>query len=107
MTATKAGVKDSIRVRGFDDLIVTAKRADVVGTNRANRIGVIACRTTVKGKKGRDDLYVDSRYRGLGTWTTPRCGTYKATIYGGPGNDTLTGSYPAMTASSAARARTS
>lgn len=92
VTATNAGVKDSLRVRGFDDLIVTAKRADVIGTNRANRIGVIACRTTIKGTKGRDDLYADSRYRGLGTWATPRCGTYEATIYGGPGNDTVTGS---------------
>jgi hypothetical protein len=94
VTATKAGVEDSIRVRGFDDLIVTAKRADVIGTNRANRIGVIACRTTVTGKKGRDDLYVDARYRGLGTWTTPRCATYRSTLYGGPGNDSLAGSYP-------------
>ena len=92
MTATKAGVKESIRVRGFDDLIVAAKRAEVLGTNRANRIGVIACRTTIKGTKGRDDLYADSRYRGLGTWNTPRCGTYNATIHAGPGNDTITGS---------------
>jgi len=92
LTATKAGVTDAIRVRGFDDLIVTAKRADVIGTNRADRIGVIACRTTIKGTRGRDVLYADSQYRGLGTWTTPRCGTYKATIYGGPGNDTITGS---------------
>ena len=92
MTATKAGVTDAIRVRGFDDLIVTAKRADVIGTNRADRIGVIGCRTTFKGTRGRDVLYADSQYRGLGTWTTPRCGTYKATIYGGPGNDTITGS---------------
>ncbi len=92
VTATRAGVTDSIRVRGFDDLIVTAKRADVIGTNRANRIGVIACRTTVKGKKGRDDLHVDSTYNGLGSWITPRCGTSKATIYGGRGNDSITGS---------------
>ena len=92
ITATRAGVTDSIRVRGFDDLTVAAKRADVVGTNRANRIGVIACRTTITGKKGRDDLLVDARYRGLGTWTTPRCGSYEATIHGGPGDDTLTGS---------------
>ena len=92
VTATKAGVTDSIRVRGFDDLIVSAKRADVIGTNRANEIGVIACRTTIKGKKGRDGLYVDSDYRGLGSWTTPRCGKYKATIYGNRGNDTITGS---------------
>jgi Ca2+-binding RTX toxin-like protein len=94
VTATREDVKESIRVRGFDDLIVTAKRADVIGTNRANRIGVIACRATVKGKKGRDDLYVDSRYRGLGTWVTPRCATNRSTLYGGPGNDSLAGSYP-------------
>ncbi len=94
VTATKAGKQDSIRVRGFDDLIVSAKRADVIGTNRANRIGVIACRATVKGKKGRDDLYVDTRYRGLGFWVPPRCGTYRSTLDGGPGNDSLAGSYP-------------
>ena len=78
VTATKAGVTDAIRVRGFDDLVVAARRADVIGTNRANRIGVIACRATISGKKGRDDLYADSRYRGLGTWATPRCGTQKS-----------------------------
>jgi hypothetical protein len=94
VTASKAGVSDSIRVRGFDDLIVTAKRAEVIGTNRANRIGVIACRASVEGKKGRDDLYVDSKYRGLGTWATPRCVTYRSTLHGGPGNDSLAGSYP-------------
>jgi hypothetical protein len=93
VTATKAGKEDSIRVRGFDDLIVTAKRADVIGTDRANRIGVIACRTTIQGNKGRDDLYVDSKYNGLGSWATPRCATYRSTMYGGPGNDSLAGSY--------------
>ena len=92
VTATKAGDTDAIRVRGFDDLVVAAKRAVVIGTNRANRVGVIACRTTIKGRKGRDDLYADVRYRGLGTWITPRCGKQKATIFGGPGNDTVTGS---------------
>jgi hypothetical protein len=92
VTATKAGVEDSIRVRGFDDLIVSAKRADVIGTNRANEIEVIACRTTIKGKKGRDELYVSSDYNGLGTWVTPRCAKSKAAIYGGRGNDTITGS---------------
>ncbi|CAB4918250.1 unannotated protein [freshwater metagenome] len=92
VTASKAGNTDAIRVRGFDDLIVAAKRADVVGTNRANTIGVIACRATIRGKKGRDDLYADVRYRGLGTWSTPRCDTQKATINGDRGNDTIRGS---------------
>jgi Ca2+-binding RTX toxin-like protein len=92
VTATKAGVEDSIRVRGFDDLILSAKRADVIGTNRANEIEVIACRTTIKGKKGRDELYVSSDYNGLGTWVTPRCAKSKAAIYGNRGNDTITGS---------------
>ena len=92
MTATKAGVTDSIRVPGFGDLIVTAKRADVIGTNVANRIGIMACRTTVKVKKGRDNVSVNSTYRGTESWTTPRCAKYKATIYGHRGNDTITGS---------------
>ncbi len=90
VTATKAGVTDSVRVRSFDSLIVSAKRADVIGTNRANAIIVIACRTTIKGKKGRDGIHVELRYGG--TWTTPRCGKYRATIYGGPSNDTINGS---------------
>lgn len=92
VTATKAGVTDSIRVRGFDDLIVSAKRADVIGTNRANQIEAIACRTTIKGKKGRDESVVEVEYYGLGTWTTPRCSKRKATIYGNRGNDFIFGS---------------
>ena len=90
VTATKAGVEESIGVRGFDNLIVSAKRADVIGTSRANEIIVIACRTTIKGEKGRDGIDVELRYGN--TWTTPRCGKYRATIYGGPGNDTINGS---------------
>ena len=105
VTATRAGVEDSIRVRGFDDLVVTAKRADVIGTNRANRIGVIACRTTIKGTKGRDDLYVDSQYRGLGTWTTPRCATTGPRSTAALATTASLGA-SAVTASSAARART-
>ena len=93
MTATKAGVEESIRVRGFDDLTVTAKRADVIGTNRANHIIVIACRTTIKGMKGRDgssvELSTDTYGGGL---LVPRCSNYEATIDGGPGNDFIQGS---------------
>ena len=92
VTATKAGKERSIRLRGFDDLIVSAKRADVIGTNRANEIEFIACRTTAKGKKGRDELSVSSDYNGLGTWVTPRCDKSKATIDGNRGTDTITGS---------------
>ena len=93
VTATKAGVEESIRVRGFDDLTVTAKRADVIGTNRANHIIVIACRTTIKGMKGRDgssvELSTDTYGGGL---LVPRCSNYEATIDGGPGNDFIQGS---------------
>ena len=93
VTATKAGVEESIRVRGFDDLTVTAKRADVIGTDRANHIIVIACRTTIKGMKGRDgssvELSTDTYGGGL---SVPRCSSYKATINGGPGNDFIQGS---------------
>ncbi len=93
VTATKAGVTDSIRVRGFNGLTLAAKRADVIGTDRPNTIRVIACRTTIKGMKGRDWLYAEVRYEGLGldSWTMPRCSNYEATIYGGPRNDTIDG----------------
>ena len=40
-----------------------------------------------RGQEGPGLVYVDSEYSGLGSWTTPRCTKYKATIYGGPGND--------------------
>ena len=37
VTATKAGVEESVRVRGFNGLIVAAKRAVVIGTDRIER----------------------------------------------------------------------
>ena len=57
VTATKAGVEDSIRVSGFNGLAVAAKRAVVIGTDRKDIIRVAACRTTIKGMKGRDDTF--------------------------------------------------
>ncbi len=69
---------------------MSAKRADVIGTNRANAIIVIACRTTIKGEKGRDGIHVE--LRDGGTWTTPQRGKYRGTIYGGPDNDAINGS---------------
>ncbi|SFB41810.1 hypothetical protein SAMN05192575_11120 [Nocardioides alpinus] len=94
VTATKMGVEDSVRVRGFNGLTVAAKRADVIGTDRADHIKVIACRTTIEGMKGRDILDAEARhvlYDG-DPWTKPRCSNYEATIYGGPGNDLIDGS---------------
>ncbi|WP_210651596.1 hypothetical protein [Nocardioides sp. SYSU D00065] len=93
VTATKAGVTDSIRVRGFPDLTAAAKRADVIGTDRANHITVAACRTTIKGMKGRDILSAEARYRDLADhWVRPRCSNYEATIDGGPSIDFIEGS---------------
>ncbi|RYC13013.1 hypothetical protein [Nocardioides zhouii] len=95
VTATKAGVEESVRVRGFYGLIVAAKRAVVVGTDRIDVIRVAACRTTLKGMKGGDELYVDYKLKiyGADSLTPPRCSDYEATIYGGPGSDSLTGMY--------------
>jgi Ca2+-binding RTX toxin-like protein len=94
VTATKAGVEESIRVRGFNSLTVAAKRAVVIGTDRADIITVAACRTTIKGKKGRDHLYAEVKYRRsrFDPWTRPECSTYEATIDGGPGSDFIKGS---------------
>ncbi|MCF6376841.1 hypothetical protein L2K70_04420 [Nocardioides KLBMP 9356] len=95
VTATEAGVTDSIRVRDFNRLIVTAKRAIVIGTDRTDFIRAAACRTTIKGEKGGDDLYVDHQIKSYpaDSLTPPRCSDHKATINGGPGNDFITGNY--------------
>jgi hypothetical protein len=88
--ATKAGVDEKARVRGFDGLTLSAKRADVVGTNRRDRIDVIACRARVVAKAGKDRVSVNG---GIGyVWDVPTCGTYRAVILGGPGNDLILGS---------------
>lgn len=93
VTATKAGAEESIRVRGFPDLTVAAKRADVIGTDRANHITVAACRATITGMKGRDILSAEARYRDLADpWVRPRCSNYEATIDGGPSIDFIEGS---------------
>ena len=91
--ATKAGVTDSISVSDFDGLVVGAKRADVIGTDRKDFIRVAACRTTIKGMKGRDGLYVDDEFYSYSaeSLTMPRCSDYEATIDGGPGSDYLAG----------------
>ena len=93
VTATKAGVTDSILVSDFYGLIVAAKRAVVIGTDRKDWIRVAACRTTIKGMKGRDWLYVDDEPEtyGADSLTMPRCSDYEATIYGGPGDDSING----------------
>ncbi|WP_322921742.1 hypothetical protein [Nocardioides renjunii] len=95
VTATKAGVTDSIRISDFNGLIVAAKRAVVIGTDRTDFIRVAACRTTIKGKKGGDELYVDYKLKSHGAefLTPPRCSDYEATIDGGSGNDFITGNY--------------
>jgi Ca2+-binding RTX toxin-like protein len=94
VTATKAGVEESIRVRGFNNVTVAAKRADVIGTDRADIITVAACRTTIKGMKGRDHLYAEVKYRRsrFDPWIRPECSNYEATIDGGPGSDFIEGS---------------
>jgi Ca2+-binding RTX toxin-like protein len=94
VTATKAGVEESVRVRGFNSLTVAAKRAVVIGTDRADYITVAACRTTIKGKKGRDVLYAEVKYKGTRAdpWIRPECSNYEATMDGGSGNDLIEGS---------------
>lgn len=95
VTATKAGVTDSIRVSDFNGLTVAAKRAVVIGTGRTDFIRVAACRTTIRGEKGGDDLYVDHKLKSYpsDSLTPPRCSAREATIDGGPGNDYIAGNY--------------
>ena len=88
------------RIRSFESYLVSAKTAKVRGTNRGDRIGLVACLVKVNGGPGKDviehsaehggnvGLLAFGVYAGVGT---PKCGTYRAVIFGGRGKDRLIG----------------
>lgn len=89
--ATKAGVETTARIRGLEDLILSARRADATGTNRGEYIGLISCRARVDAKRGKDIISVSDEYDDV--WNPPDCSSYRAVIFGGGGNDTVLGSH--------------
>ena len=94
------------RIRRFESYVVSAKTANVRGTNRGDTIGLVACLVNVNGGPGKDAIKHSAEYgpndaeegnSGLAAFGvfadlgTPRCGTYRAVIVGGRGRDTIVG----------------
>jgi hypothetical protein len=94
------------RIRRFESYVVSAKTANVRGTNRGDTMGLVACRVNVNGGPGKDAIKHSAGYgpndaeegnAGLAAFGvfadlgTPRCGTYRAVIVGGRGRDTIVG----------------
>jgi Ca2+-binding RTX toxin-like protein len=94
------------RIRCFEGYGVSAKTATVRGTNRGDQMGLVACRVNVDGGPGKDVIKHSAGYgdgededgnvglAALGVYAdvgTPKCGTYRAVIFGGRGRDTIVG----------------
>ena len=92
------------RIRSFESYLVSAKTAKVRGTNRGDTMRLVACRVNVNGGPGKDVIkhlveYGDSEdeYGALAAFGvdadlgTPKCGTYRAVIFGGRGRDIIVG----------------
>ncbi len=87
------------RIRNFESYLVSAKSAKVRGTNRGDTMRLVACRVNVNGGPGKDVIRHSAESRGildiLGVFAaldTPKCGTYRAVIFGGRGRDVIKGS---------------
>ena len=94
------------RIRSFESYVVSAKTAKVRGTNRGDTMRLVACRVNVDGGPGKDvirhvveygpndDEYGNVGLAAFGVYAdfgTPKCGTYRAVIFGGRGRDITVG----------------
>jgi len=80
------------RIRNFEDYVVSAKTARIRGTNRGERIEVVACKAWVNAGPGKDVIIHNVEYGDGDELGTPRCGKYRAVVNGGRGRDTIKGS---------------
>jgi len=89
METRKAGRTVRTRLSGFEKQLVGARRLVLGGTKKADELRFHACRATVLGRGGGDDIRQsrgdDYFERGL------RCGSDAFRLLGGPGADTLQG----------------
>ena len=88
---TAADGQTSTCIRGFEDYTMSARRVKVRGTNRGERLHLIACRTRVDAGPGKDVISHSVEYMDGDEWTTPRCRNYRAVVFGGRGPDTIRG----------------
>ncbi|MCF6378552.1 hypothetical protein L2K70_13150 [Nocardioides KLBMP 9356] len=73
---------------GFESQLVSAKRLVLKGTNRSEDLRFYACRATVKGRGGADDI---RQSRGNDYFEAGLCDSRSFRLYGGGGNDVLRG----------------
>ena len=73
----------------FEDLVVSAERAQVDGTPAGEEIIVRACRADVSADGGPDRVRLDATLTG---WDNPGCRSRRGFVDGGRGDDALTGS---------------
>ena len=90
MVTRRSGTKVRTKLTGFDTQLIGAKNLQLMGTRKADVIRFYACRATVHGRGGADDMAQDrgDDYFEAGL----RCNPRKFRLYGDRGNDTLRGS---------------
>lgn len=90
MVTKKSGRTVRNRLTGFETQLVGAKKLVLKGTEKADELRFHACRATVTGRGGADDVHQsrgdDYFEAGL------RCGSRTFRLFGGGGKDTLRGS---------------
>jgi Ca2+-binding RTX toxin-like protein len=86
---TRAGSTSRSTFAGFETQLVGAKRLVLKGTDQGDDLRFYACRATVRGRGGKDDIRQsrgDDYFEG-----GLRCGKAGFRLYGGRGRDTLQG----------------
>lgn len=90
MVTKKNGRTVRNRLTGFETQLVGAKKLVLKGTKKADELRFYACKATVKGRGGADDI---RQSRGDDYFEAGlRCNPQKFRLFGGGGKDTLRGS---------------
>lgn len=90
MVTKKSGRAVRNRLTGFETQLVGAKKLVLEGTKKADELRFYACKATVKGRGGADDI---RQSRGDDYFEAGlRCNPRRFRLLGGGGNDTMQGS---------------
>ncbi len=89
METRHAGRTVRTSLEGFETQLLGARDLELDGTSRADVIRFYACKATVHGRGGADDIAQTRRNYHV---PRPRCHPWKFRLFGGGGNDTLRGS---------------
>ena len=90
METRHAGRTVRASLRDFETQLLGAKDLELAGTSGADEIRFNACRATVRGRGGADDMAQTRRDYYFAP--RPDCNPWRLRLFGGGGNDTLRGS---------------